>query len=63
MRFIPPWTRLNNLEAAFLVHEKTIKELEERIDELEVIKDGKSCIGFVEDNGWRKTEDGKWHRF
>jgi hypothetical protein len=46
--------RLRNLELAFSVHEDRIKELEVRVDELEDAKEGKSCIGFVEDD----DEDG-----
>lgn len=44
---IPWWKRLSNLEKMFIKHEETIKSLEERIEELEEVKDGKSCIGFI----------------
>lgn len=46
---IPWWKRLSNLEKVFIKHEETIKSLEERIEELEEVKDGKSCIGFIDD--------------
>ena len=41
--------RLRNLELAFSVHEDRIEEIKKRVDELEETKEGKSCIGFVED--------------
>jgi hypothetical protein len=47
---IPWWKRLSNLEKVFIKHEETIKSLEERIEELEQVKDGKSCIGFFDDD-------------
>ncbi|MCK9571618.1 hypothetical protein M0R72_21890 [Candidatus Pacearchaeota archaeon] len=50
MKFISLWKRLRNLEIAFAVHENRLNETDERLDELEETRDGKSCIGFIEDN-------------
>lgn len=42
-------TRISNLEIAFSVIKESIDKLTERVDELEETKEGKSCIGFIED--------------
>jgi len=44
------WERLTNLEAVVLLQKKKIEELEDRVDDLEETKEGKSAIGFTADD-------------
>jgi hypothetical protein len=51
------WKRLRNLEIAFSVLLDRLEKVDGRVEELEDTKEGKSCIGFVEDDDddWPKV--------